>query len=82
MKRLFEQALLLQEQREQSENSTFAAIVRAKDEHDVLDADDENQRPENERKDADDVRRRRSDAIFLLEALTQRAYSTLVPMSP
>ena len=48
--------LVLQQQREHREHAAFAAVVGAQDEDEVLDAHDEDQRPEDERQDAVDVR--------------------------
>ena len=64
-------ALLLQEQREQREDPALAAIVRPQDEGDVLDADDEDQRPDDEREDTDDVVVGRRDSVLRLEALAE-----------
>ena len=62
----------LEDEREQREDATLAAIVGAHDEDDVLDADDEDQRPDDEREDAVDVGRNRSQSMLYLEALAQR----------
>ena len=69
---------VLKQEGEQGENAPLAPIVRAQDEDDVLDADDEDERPDDQREDADDVRRGRHDAVLLPEALAkgvQRARS-------
>jgi len=38
-------ALVLEDQRQERENASFSAVIRAENEDDVLDTDDENQRP-------------------------------------
>jgi hypothetical protein len=64
-------APLLEEQGKEGKDAAFPAVIRTQDEDDVLDADDEDQRPENQGEHADDVRRRRHDAVLLLEAFPQ-----------
>ncbi len=49
---LGELVALLEDKREQREDTALAAVVGAHDEDDVLDADRQDQRPENERHDA------------------------------
>ena len=44
------------EQREEREDAALALVVGAHDEGEVLDDDDERERPEDEREDAEDVR--------------------------
>ena len=61
----------LQDQRDEGENSTLTAVVRAHHEYDVLDADHADQRPENQRENAVDVCGRGCQAVFRLEAFTQ-----------
>jgi hypothetical protein len=68
--------LLLKNEREQRENSALAVVVRAHDENDVLDADDDYQRPDNQREDAVDVVGSWLDAVFELEAFAQRVEGT------
>jgi hypothetical protein len=59
---------MLEKKRKKSENSTFTAVVGAQDEDEILDADDENQRPDNEGENPVNVGRRRSEAILGFEA--------------
>jgi hypothetical protein len=61
----------LEYQRQQGENPTLAVVVGAHDENDVLDADDDDQRPNDQRKNAVDVGRDRRQAVLDLEALAQ-----------
>ena len=61
----------LEYQRDQGEDSTLAPVVRAHDEHDVFDRDDADERPEDQRKYAKDVRLGRLEAILGLEALAE-----------
>src|ERR1700681_1228101 len=68
--------LLLKYECQQRENSAFAVVVRPHDEDDVLDADDDYQRPDDQRENAIDVVGRRSDAVLQLEALAQRVQRT------
>jgi len=63
--------LVLQDQRKQRENAAFSSVIRSKNEDDVLDADDENQRPQYEGQDSVDVRGSCGEAVFLLEALAE-----------
>src|SRR5450759_414140 len=63
--------LLLKNERQQRENSALAIVVRPHDEDDVLDADDDYQRPDDQRQNAVDVFRRRSEAMLRFEALAQ-----------
>src|SRR5205085_5108634 len=65
-------SLLLENEREQREDSALAVVVGAHDENDVLDADDDDQRPDDEREDPVDVSRNRSQSMLYLEALAQR----------
>ena len=68
--------LLLKNERQQRENSALAVVVRAHDENDVLDADDDYQRPDDQREDAVDVVGGWLDAVFELEAFAQRVQGT------
>jgi hypothetical protein len=68
--------LLLKNERQQGENSALAVVVRAHDENDVLDADDDYQRPDDQREDAIDVVGCWLDAVFELEAFAQRVQGT------
>lgn len=61
----------LEDQRDEGEDSTLAAVVRAHHEHDVLDGDDADERPQNQGEYAVDVRFRRGQAVFGLEALAE-----------
>jgi hypothetical protein len=62
---------LLKNEGQQRENSALAIVVRPHDENDVLDADDDYQRPDNKRENAIDVGRHWSEAMLQLEAFTQ-----------
>src|SRR3984893_18425024 len=62
---------LLKNERQQRENSALAVVVRPHDENDVLDADDDYQRPDDQRENAIDVGRHWSEAVLQLEALAQ-----------
>jgi hypothetical protein len=66
----------LKNERQQREDPALAVIVRSHDEDDVLDADDDDQRPNDQRENAVNVVRRRLDAVFELEALAQRIKGT------
>ena len=68
--------LLLENERQQRENSALAVVIRAHDENDVLDADDDDQRPDDQREDAVDVVGSWLDAVFELEAFAQRVEGT------
>ena len=68
--------LLLKNERQQRENSALAVVVRAHDENDVLDADDDYQRPDDQREDAVDVVGGWLDAVLELEAFAQRVKRT------
>ena len=63
--------LLLKNERQQRENPALAVVVRAHDENDVLDADDDYQRPDDQRENAINVGGHRSEAVLQLETLTQ-----------
>ena len=63
-------------QRRQREDAALAAVVGAQDEDAILDRDDEDQRPEDERHHAEDVLRRRGDGVRPVEALAQRVERT------
>ena len=69
-------ALLLQNERKQRKLSALAAIVGPQDEGDVLDADDDDQRPDDEREDAVDVRRVGNEPVLQLEAFAKRVERT------
>jgi hypothetical protein len=62
----------LENQRDEREDSAFAAVVGAHHEHEVLDADDGDERPQNQRQNAIDVGLARYQSILRLEALAQR----------
>ena len=62
---------VLKQEGEEGENPPLAPVVGAQDEDDVFDADDEDERPGDQREDAHDVLRGRRDAVLLPEALTQ-----------
>ena len=68
--------LLLKNERQQREYPALAVVVRAHDENDVLDADDDYQRPDDQREDAVDVVGGWLDAMFELEAFAQRVKRT------
>jgi hypothetical protein len=68
--------LLLKNQRQQRENSALAVVVRPHDEDDVLDADDDYQRPDDQRENAVDVVGGWLDSVFELEAFAQRVEGT------
>jgi len=68
--------LLLQDEREQRQLSPLTAVVRSKDEDDVLDADDDYERPDDERQYAVDVRGIGSQPVLGLEAFTERVERT------
>ena len=59
---------LLEKEREQCENSTLTAIVRAQDEDQILHADDEYECPDDEREHSVYVRRGCGEAVLRLEA--------------
>ena len=65
-------ALDADRQRHQSEDAALALVVGAQHEDQVLDRDDEDQRPGDERQDAEDIGRGRGDAVRPVEALSQR----------
>jgi hypothetical protein len=64
--------LVLEDQRQQRQLSAFSAIVRPQNEDDVLDADDDDQRPDDEREYAVDIRRVGSQPVLQLEAFPKR----------
>ena len=68
--------LLLKNERQQRENAALAVVVRTHNENDVLDADDDYQRPHDQREDAVDVVGGWLDAVFELEAFAQRVKRT------
>src|SRR6185312_13456569 len=59
-------------QRQEREDAAFAVVVGAHDEADVLDADDERERPEDEREEAEDVGGARRHAVLGADALLER----------
>ena len=59
-------------QRRQRQDAALAAVVGAQDEDAVLDRDDEDQRPEDERQHAEDVLGRGGDGVRAVEALAHR----------
>jgi uncharacterized protein YjbJ (UPF0337 family) len=63
--------LLLKNEREKGELTAFTAIVCAQYEDDVLDADDNDERPDNERENAVDVASVNDEPVLFLEALTE-----------
>ena len=67
---------LLQQQRQQRENTAFTAVVRAQNEADVLDRDDGDQRPDDQRQHADHVGRRRLHTMRAVETFLQRVQWT------
>jgi len=69
-------SLLLQNECKECQLSAFAAVVRSKDEGDVLDADDDDQRPDDERQYAVDVRGIGSQPVLQLETFTKRIERT------
>jgi hypothetical protein len=64
--------LLLQDQREHGQHAALTPVVRAQDENEVLEDNDENQGPEHEAEDAVHVRRVRCHAVFRRKRLAQR----------
>jgi hypothetical protein len=71
----------LRGQREHGDEAALAVVVRAQDERDVLQRDDDRQRPEHQRQDAQHVVR--ASAAHGPSAKTSfSAYRGLVPMSP
>ena len=64
--------LLLQHEGEERHHTAFPAVVRPHDECDVLDGDDNDQRPDDHRENAVDVRRVRSEAVLFAERLLHR----------
>jgi hypothetical protein len=63
--------LLLHDEREECEDAAFAAVIRAEDEDEVFDADDENESPYDKRENAIDVIRRGGESVLRLEALPE-----------
>src|SRR5581483_9598568 len=59
-------------ERHQREDASLSAVVGAHDEDEILERDDDRQRPEDQREDADDVLASRRYAMVWIEALTQR----------
>ena len=64
--------LARRQQRGQREDAALAVVVGAHDEREVLDRDDQHQRPEDERQDAEHVRLGRRDRVRSEEALAHR----------
>ena len=54
------------------EDASLTPVVRAQDEHQILDRDDENERPGGEGEDAEHVRRGRLDRVMAAEAFPER----------
>ena len=69
-------AQALQHQRQECEHSTLSLVVRAQYEHEVLDRDDQDQRPEDQGKNPVDVCRRGSQAARVAERLLDRIEGT------
>ena len=65
-------ALRLLGQRHQRQHAALAAVVGAHDEQHVLDGDDQDQRPQDQRQQAEHVLRRDGEAVRLAEAFLQR----------
>ena len=59
----------LQDQRDEREDASFAAVVGTHDEHEILDAHDGDQRPEDQRENSVDVRLVSLESVLWLEAL-------------
>ena len=64
-------SLLLKDQCKKCELTALTAIVRAQNENDVLDADDNDQRPDDERKNSVDVRCVYCESMLFLEAFAE-----------
>ncbi len=60
------------DQREQGEDPALAVVVRAHDEREVLDGDHQQERPDDQRQDAQDVGVRDLERVLAEEALAQR----------
>ena len=69
-------ARVLGHQRHQREDAAFALVVRAHDEDQVLDRNQQRERPEDQRQDAEDVLARGRDAVRAVKTLTQRVQRT------
>src|SRR5207253_6009925 len=59
------------DQRHQGQDSALAAIVGAHHQHEVFDRDDDDERPEDQREDAQDVLRRWDHGVMSAEAFAQ-----------
>src|SRR4029079_5490013 len=64
--------LCLKDQRKKSELTAFTTVVRPHDEDDVLDADNDDERPQNERQHSEDICRIGHETVFFLEPFTDR----------
>jgi hypothetical protein len=68
--------LVLENQRQECQLSAFAAVVCPQNEGDVLDTDDDDQRPDDERQYAVDIRGVGSQSVLQLEAFAKRVERT------
>src|SRR5437867_9442971 len=73
---IFRSTLLLQHEGEKGEDAALAMVVRSNDQDQILDADDENQRPGNQREQPVDVLLGRGVCVMTSEALTKRVQRT------
>lgn len=66
----------LENQRDEGQNSALTAVVRAHDEDDVLDRDDADEGPQNQRQNAVDVRLVGEQPVVRVEALAEGVKGT------
>jgi hypothetical protein len=67
---------LLKYQCKEREDAAFAGVIRAKNEDQILDADDEDESPDDKRKNSVDVLWCRGKAILRLETLAESVKRT------
>ncbi len=77
----FRNVALARHQRHQCQHAALALVVGAHHHGDVLHRDDQDQRPGDQRQDAQDILRRQADTGVFAEALLDRV-ERLVPISP
>ena len=75
-------AALRSDERDQRQDAALALVVGAHDEEQVLDRDRDDERPEDQRQDAEHVVGASPESACVPEKHSRSAYSGLVPMSP
>lgn len=72
----------MQRQRNHGHNAALTAIIRTHDKHDVFDRNDDNQGPQDERKNPEQVIRGQRNRVEFPAKTSFIVYRGLVPISP